>query len=106
MRHHVRLLARDDDELNCGSGGGDRSDTGLRIASIFIILVGSLAGALFPVLARRSKYLSKHIPQRVFDTAKYFGSGVIVRGALSLLCRLLMHSSDRDLAHPPARSRH
>ncbi|KAI0709673.1 ZIP zinc/iron transport family [Cerioporus squamosus] len=82
MRHHVRLLARDDDELNCGSGGGDRSDTGLRIASIFIILVGSLAGALFPVLARRSKYLSKHVPQRVFDTAKYFGSGVIIATSL------------------------
>ena len=89
MRHHARLLARDDDDVNCGTGGGDRSDTGLRIASIFIILVGSLAGALFPVLTRRTKWLSKRVPQPVFETAKYFGSGVIVRGELSPL-----------LAHP------
>ena len=80
MRHHTRLLARDDDDLNCGSGGGSQTDTGLRIASIFIILAGSLMGALFPVLARRTKWLSQRVPQRVFDTAKYFGSGVIVRG--------------------------
>ena len=79
MRHHARLSIRDDDEdVNCGSGGGDRSYTGLRIASIFIILVCSMFGALFPVLARRTRYLSKRIPQPVFDTAKYFGSGVIV----------------------------
>ncbi len=81
--HRAHILARDDDDVNCGSGGGDTRFTGLRIASIFIILATSLFGALFPVLARRTKWLSTHIPTRVFDTAKYFGSGVIVRLHLS-----------------------
>ncbi|KAH9893317.1 ZIP zinc/iron transport family [Cubamyces lactineus] len=80
---HARLLARDDDDsVNCGSGGGDRRYTGLRIASIFIILATSLIGALFPVLAKRTKWLSNRIPTRVFDTAKYFGSGVIIATSL------------------------
>ena len=94
MRHHARLLARDDDsDLNCGSGGGDRSDTGLRIASIFIVLAGSLFAALFPVLARRTKWLSKRIPAPVFDTAKYFGSGVIVSGSLPSASIFLLPTS-------------
>ncbi|KNZ74568.1 Zinc-regulated transporter 1 [Termitomyces sp. J132] len=49
---------------------------GLRIASIFIILVGSSSGALFPVLARRTTWL--HVPKALFDFAKYFGSGIII----------------------------
>ena len=88
MRRNLRLLhaAHAEDveleELNCGAGGGDHSDTGLRIAAIFIILAGSLAGALFPVLAKKTKWLGDRIPQPVFDAAKYFGSGVIVRSIL------------------------
>ncbi|KAK7056298.1 hypothetical protein VNI00_002851 [Paramarasmius palmivorus] len=65
--------------LNCGSGGGDDRHFGLRVASIFIIGVGSTFGALFPVLAKRSKYL--HVPKSLFDFAKYFGSGVIIATA-------------------------
>ena len=88
------------DAVDCGSGGGDDSSFGLRIASVFIILAGSMAGALFPVLAKRSSWL--HVPKLVFEFvlqvfiimvfyihdvvftysfAKYFGSGVIVRSA-------------------------
>lgn len=51
----------------------------LRIASIFIVLIGSCSGALFPVLAKRSSWL--HVPKAVFDFAKYFGSGVIIATA-------------------------
>jgi len=69
----------DDDTLNCGSGGGADTFFGLRVASIFIILIGSIAGALFPILARRSSWL--HVPKSVFDFAKYFGSGVIIATA-------------------------
>ncbi|KAJ8515882.1 hypothetical protein ONZ45_g6734 [Pleurotus djamor] len=65
--------------LNCGSGGGADTHFGLRVGSIFIILIGSTAGALFPVLARRSSWL--HVPKSVFDFAKYFGSGVIIATA-------------------------
>lgn len=72
---------RDDGSLNCGSGGGATSNTKLRIASVFIILIGSIAGALFPVLAHRSPRLRPHIPQSVFEFAKFFGSGVIIATA-------------------------
>jgi hypothetical protein len=53
------------DALDCGSGGGDDSSFGLRIASVFIILVGSTTGALFPVLAKRSSWL--HVPKPIFE---------------------------------------
>lgn len=76
------LYIRDDSEdLNCGEGGGSDDLFGLRVASIFIILIGSSFGALFPVLARRTRYLSAVIPKGVFEFAKYFGSGVIIATA-------------------------
>ena len=85
-----QLLRRDggDGTLNCGSGGGDTGNIGLRIASVFIILIGSLLGALFPVFARRARWLSPHVPKSVFEFGKYFGSGIIVRRFRSL-CRTL-----------------
>jgi solute carrier family 39 (zinc transporter), member 1/2/3 len=52
------------DDLNCGSGGGVDTFFGLRVASVFIILIGSMGGALFPVLARRTKYLK--VPQSIY----------------------------------------
>ncbi|THH10716.1 hypothetical protein EW146_g8287 [Bondarzewia mesenterica] len=67
------------DSVNCANGGGAHTYTGLRIASVFIIWFGSTFGALFPVLARRAKWLS--VPTWVFDFAKYFGSGVIIATA-------------------------
>lgn len=72
-----RLHARDDAD-NCGAANNPHTWTGLRIASIFIILVTSLFGALFPVLARRQRLLRLVVPERAFKVAKYFGSGVIV----------------------------
>jgi zinc transporter 1/2/3 len=66
-------------DLNCGSGGGATTYPQLRIASVFVILIGSMSGALFPVLARRSSWL--HVPKAVFNFAKYFGSGVIIATA-------------------------
>ncbi|KAF8551353.1 ZIP zinc/iron transport family [Imleria badia] len=64
---------------NCGNGGGADTYTGLRIASVFVILVTSGCGAFFPVLAKRSKWLK--VPAGVFNFAKYFGSGVIIATA-------------------------
>ncbi|KAG2338683.1 ZIP-like iron-zinc transporter [Suillus weaverae] len=66
-------------DSNCGSGGGATTYAQLRIASIFIVLIGSTSGALFPVLAQRTNWL--HVPKAVFDFAKYFGSGVIIATA-------------------------
>ncbi|EJF59373.1 ZIP-like iron-zinc transporter [Dichomitus squalens LYAD-421 SS1] len=70
------------DSADCTFTGNANTKTGLRIASIFIIMTTSMSGALFPVLARRNKYLRANIPQPVFETAKYFGSGVIIATAL------------------------
>jgi len=80
MSNYHKFVRRDDgNDLNCGSGGGADTFFGLRVASVFIILIGSMSGALFPVLARRTKWLN--VPLAVFDFAKYFGSGVIIATA-------------------------
>ena len=62
-----RRADEEEEEVNCGEGGGDDAYLGLRIASVFIILVGSTFGALFPVLAKRAKWLT--IPKSVFEYA-------------------------------------
>ncbi|KAF9646231.1 ZIP zinc/iron transport family [Thelephora ganbajun] len=62
-------------EPNCSTGGGSDTHFGLRVGSIFVILVGATCGALFPVLVNRSKRIN--IPGYVLEFAKYFGSGVI-----------------------------
>ncbi|KAJ3787575.1 ZIP-like iron-zinc transporter [Lentinula aff. detonsa] len=73
-------LATRDDSDNCGSGGGADTFFGLRIASIFIILIGSMFGALFPVVSMRySDYVK--VPKGIFEFAKWFGSGVIIATA-------------------------
>lgn len=58
-------VTSDPDAPNCGSGGGSDDHFHLRIAAVFIILVGYMTGALFPVLARRSSWL--HVPKAVFE---------------------------------------
>ncbi|KAH9028558.1 ZIP-like iron-zinc transporter [Lactarius hengduanensis] len=68
-----------DAPLNCGSGGGATTYTGLRIASVFIIWVCSTLGSTFPIIAHRSSFVS--LPHSVFEFAKYFGSGVIIATA-------------------------
>ncbi|KAG5636784.1 hypothetical protein H0H81_006898 [Sphagnurus paluster] len=59
-----------DQEIQCGPGGGADDFFGLRVASIFVILVGSSFGALFPVLAKRSSWL--HVPKAIFDIFSIF----------------------------------
>lgn len=68
-----------DDSLNCGDGGGADTFAGLRIGSVFIILATSMAGALFPIMAKRTAWLT--VPKAAFEFAKYFGSGVIIATA-------------------------
>ncbi len=52
---------------------------GLRIASIFVILIGSAIGALLPVFLATTSRL--RVPKLCFFVAKYFGSGVILATA-------------------------
>ncbi|KAJ2968319.1 hypothetical protein NUW58_g10248 [Xylaria curta] len=62
--------------VDCGTGNEYDGRIGLRISSIFVILVGSLLGAVVPIiLARRAKM---KVNNTAFFIAKYFGSGVII----------------------------
>ena len=51
--------------INCGPGGGSDNHFHLRIAAIFIILICSTFGAVFPIIARRSSWL--HVPKPAFE---------------------------------------
>ncbi|KAI4159670.1 MAG: hypothetical protein LQ342_006363 [Letrouitia transgressa] len=62
----------------CEVGNEFDGRIGLRISAIFVILVGSLFGAAFPVYAARHKV---SVSGWTFFIAKYFGSGVIIATA-------------------------
>ncbi|KAJ1337403.1 Zinc-regulated transporter 2 [Microdochium nivale] len=64
--------------IECGTGNEYDGRMGLRISSIFVILVGSLLGAMLPVVLARSTKLRVG---PAFFVAKYFGSGVIIATA-------------------------
>jgi zinc transporter 1/2/3 len=82
---------------NCISSNEYDGRMGIRISSIFVILIGSMfgmyyakrmdevavrlhtTGAVFPVFARRNRQLG--VPESLFFIAKYFGSGVIIATA-------------------------
>jgi zinc transporter 1/2/3 len=85
-------------ENPCTAGGGDDSHFGLRIASIFIIGFGSLAGTLFPILARKSTWL--HVPEAIFQFAKYFGSGVIIATAFIHLLAPALEALESECLSP------
>ncbi|KAI0424446.1 ZIP zinc/iron transport family [Xylaria sp. FL1042] len=62
--------------VECDTGNGFDGRLGLRISSIFVIFLGSILGAVLPVvLARHTKMKVNGKP---FFIAKYFGSGVII----------------------------
>ncbi|KAL8751933.1 MAG: hypothetical protein Q9199_006097 [Rusavskia elegans] len=80
--HEVtRVLARQiaPSQVACDDGNEFDGRTGLRVSAIFVILVGSMFGALFPVYAARHKGVG--VPGWAFIVAKYFGSGVIITTA-------------------------
>jgi zinc transporter 1/2/3 len=52
---------------------------GVRISSVFVILVCSTFGGLFPIFAKR--FGGSIIPSWVFFVTKFFGSGVIIATA-------------------------
>ncbi|ODV58442.1 low-affinity Zn(2+) transporter ZRT2, partial [Ascoidea rubescens DSM 1968] len=58
--------------------GNDYNDQfmGIRISSIFVILVTSTFAALFPVLSSRYSFIK--LPSWCFFICKYFGTGVIL----------------------------
>lgn len=79
----VTLIARQEegaeDVPTCTAGNDYDGRMGLRIASIFVIWIGSTLGATFPVFANYHKGLG--VPDWSFFIAKFFGSGVIIATA-------------------------
>ncbi|KAK7961090.1 hypothetical protein PG988_012304 [Apiospora saccharicola] len=67
-------------QTQCDSGNEFDGRIGLRVSSIFVILVGSLIGAMLPVVLARSSRM--RVPKLAFFVAKYFGTGVIIATAL------------------------
>ncbi|KAJ7038872.1 ZIP-like iron-zinc transporter [Mycena alexandri] len=68
-------------QLACRSSQSHESYFHLRVAALFIILVGSTLGALVPVLlSRRANAQSgaRNVPLAWLDFAKHFGSGIIL----------------------------
>ncbi|KAJ7100242.1 ZIP-like iron-zinc transporter [Mycena belliarum] len=57
------------------NGSGAPSDLALRVVALFVILVGSTLGALFPVIGA---YGCRALPRGCLDAARYLGSGVII----------------------------
>ncbi|KAI1102577.1 ZIP zinc/iron transport family [Jackrogersella minutella] len=62
--------------IDCDTGNDYDGRMGLRISSIFVILVGSLLGAVLPVVLARGTKMQ--VNGKAFFIAKYFGSGVII----------------------------
>ncbi|KAI8937507.1 hypothetical protein NX059_005225 [Plenodomus lindquistii] len=78
----ARLVLRQDageEQVQCETSNDYDGRMGIRISSIFVIMFGSMFGAVFPVFAKRMR--SRFVPPWVFFIAKYFGSGVIVTTA-------------------------
>lgn len=76
------LLPRDgstDSLPACSTSNSYDGHAGLRILSIFIILISSALGAFFPVLSSRYSFI--RLPEWCFFIAKFFGSGVIIATA-------------------------
>lgn len=65
--------------VECDTGNEYDGRLGLRISSIFVIMVGSFLGAVAPIVLARSSRLA--FPKTAFFVAKYFGSGVIIATA-------------------------
>lgn len=78
----TRMVTRDTTEtaVQCASKNNYNGMMGLRIASIFVILISGSFGALFPIISSKSSKI--RMPPTAFFVAKYFGSGVIVATSL------------------------
>ncbi|AEO64330.1 uncharacterized protein THITE_2042204 [Thermothielavioides terrestris NRRL 8126] len=64
----------------CGSGKEvGEYDLGLHVLGLFLVLAASIAGAGFPVVAKKVKWVK--VPTRVFFVSKHFGTGVLIATA-------------------------
>ncbi|KAI0413161.1 Fe transport protein 3 [Xylaria grammica] len=64
----------------CGSGNkAGAYDVGLHTLGLFLVLIASIFGAGFPVVAKKVKWLK--VPTKVFFACKHFGTGVLIATA-------------------------
>ncbi|CAG8953651.1 hypothetical protein HYFRA_00010110 [Hymenoscyphus fraxineus] len=65
----------------CGGGADNKApyDLPLHVAALFMVLLFSIAGAGFPVVAKRVKWMK--IPPKIFFACKHFGTGVLIATA-------------------------
>ncbi|KAH6679122.1 Fe transport protein 3 [Halenospora varia] len=65
----------------CGGGGinADAYDFPLHVVALFLVLAFSIAGAGFPVVAKRVSWMK--IPPKIFFFCKHFGTGVLIATA-------------------------
>ncbi|ORY91603.1 ZIP zinc transporter-domain-containing protein [Leucosporidium creatinivorum] len=71
------------------------SNIPLRIGAIFVILITSLLGTLFPIASLRLPYLHHLIPGTFFEFSKFFSSGIILSTGL---IHLLSPAADEELS--------
>ncbi|KAL4912781.1 Zinc/iron permease [Aspergillus aurantiobrunneus] len=76
---YALLRRAEDGAPTCDPGNEYDGRMGVRISSIFVILVSSAFGAMFPVFA--SSFNNSKALNWAFFIAKYFGSGVIIATA-------------------------
>ncbi|KAH9217440.1 Zinc/iron permease [Leptodontidium sp. 2 PMI_412] len=65
----------------CGGGGANKDDYDLplHVAALFLVLLFSIFGAGFPVVAKRVSWMK--IPPKIFFFCKHFGTGVLIATA-------------------------
>ncbi|KAK0123716.1 hypothetical protein ONS95_008725 [Cadophora gregata] len=65
----------------CGGGqaNADDYDLPLHVAALFLVLLFSIFGAGFPVVAKRVSWMK--IPPKLFFFCKHFGTGVLIATA-------------------------
>jgi hypothetical protein len=89
---------------NCGSGGGDASFQGLRVASLFIIWTTSSFAATFPVVAQRSRLI--HFPLAVFESVSFLCQFLFLTSSPQNSQIFWLWGHHRHCVHPPPRPRH
>ncbi|KAF2016480.1 Zinc/iron permease [Aaosphaeria arxii CBS 175.79] len=69
-----------DEKPQCGSGADAAEyDFPLHVGAVFIVLIASIFGAGFPVVAKKVKWMK--IPPKIFFFCKHFGTGVLIATA-------------------------
>lgn len=72
--------AMEDAKPQCGSGGPvGEYDLPLHVGGLFLVLLFSILGAAFPVVAKKVSWV--RVPDGVFFATKHFGTGVLVATA-------------------------